>query len=38
MLNIKFVRIDDAMKDSEETAPAFIVSQTSHNSKEALVC
>ena len=31
MLNRKFVRTDDAMKDSEETATAFNVSQTSHN-------
>ncbi len=39
MLNRKFVRTDDAMKDSEETATAFNVSQTSHDSKkEALVC
>ena len=28
MLNRKFVRTDDAMKDSEETATAFNVSQT----------
>ena len=34
MLNRKFVRTDDAMKDSEETATAFNVSQTSHNSRK----
>ncbi len=40
MLNRKFVRTDDAMKDSEETAIAFNVSQTCHNStrKAVLVC
>ena len=36
MLNRKFVRTDDAMKDSEETATAFNVSQTSHNSRKKL--
>ena len=37
--NRMFVRTDDAMKDSKETATAFTVSQTIHNSrKEALVC
>ena len=35
MLNRKFVRTDDAMKDSEETATAN-VSQTSHNSRKKL--
>ena len=34
MLNRKFVRTDDAMKDPEETATAFNVSQTSHNSRK----
>ena len=33
MLNRKYVRTDDAMKDSEE---AFNVSQTSHNSRKKL--
>ena len=33
MLNRKFVRTDDAMKDSEETATAFNVS---HNSRKKL--
>ena len=33
MLNRKFVRTDDVMKDSEETAT---VSQTSHNSRKKL--
>ena len=37
MLNRKFVRTDDAMKDSEETATAFNVSQTSHNSSFSLL-
>ena len=37
MLNRKFVRTDDAMKDSEETATAFNVSQTSHNSRKLLI-
>ena len=36
MLNRKFVRTDDAMKDSEETAKAFNVSQTCHNSRKKL--
>ena len=36
MLNRKFVQIDDAMKDSEETATSFNVSQTSHNSRKKL--
>ena len=36
MLNRKFVRTDDAMKDSEETETAFNVSQTSHNSRKKL--
>ncbi len=36
MLNRKFVRIDDVMKDFEETATAFNVSQTSHNSRKKL--
>ena len=35
MLNRKFVRTDDAMKDSEETATV-PVSQTSHNSRKKL--
>ena len=35
MLNRKFVT-DDAMKDSEETATAFNVSQTSHNLRKKL--
>ena len=33
--NRKFVRTDVAMNDSEETATAFTVSQTSHNSSNA---
>ena len=33
MLNTKFVRTDD---DSEETATAFNMSQTSHNSRKKL--
>ena len=37
MLNRKFVQTDDAMKDSEETATAFNVSQTSHNSRNSLL-
>ncbi len=49
MLNRKFVRTDDAMKDSEETfiassvrtnflfTTAFNVSQTSHNSRNSLL-
>ncbi len=37
MLNRKFVRTDDTMKDSLETAKVFNVSQTSHNLNKALV-
>ena len=33
MLNRKCVQTDDAMTDSEETATAFNVSQTSHTSR-----
>ncbi len=36
MLNRKFVRTDDAMKDSEETATAFNVSQTIDRVEEGL--
>ena len=38
MFNRKFVRTDDAMKDSEETCNSlqFNVSQTSHNSRKKL--
>ena len=35
MLNRKFVRTDDAMKDSEETETAFNV-KTNHNSRKKL--
>ena len=34
MLNRKFVRTDDTMKDSEETSTAVNVSQSSHNSRK----
>ncbi len=37
MLNRKFVRTDDAMKDSEETATAFNVSQTSRERSFSLL-
>ena len=37
MLNRKFVRTDDAMKDSEETATAFNVSQTRERSFSLLI-
>ncbi len=36
-LNRKFVQTDDTTQDSEETATAFTVSQSSHNSNKALV-
>ena len=36
MLNRKFMQTDDAMNNSEETATAFNVSQTSHNSRKKL--
>ena len=36
MLNRKFVRTDDAMKDSEGTSTDVNVSQTSHNSRKKL--
>ncbi len=36
MLNKKFVRTDDDMKNSEETATALNVSQTSNNSRKKL--
>ncbi len=36
MLNRKFVRKDDVMKDSKETTTASTVSQTSHNSRKKL--
>ena len=36
MLNRNFVRTHTATKDSEETATAFNVSQTSHNSRKKL--
>ncbi len=35
-LNRKFVRTDDTTQDSEETATAFTVSQSSHNSRTKL--
>ncbi len=35
-LNRKFVRTDDPPQDSEETATAFTVSQSSHNSRTKL--
>ncbi len=35
-LNRKFVRTDDTTQDSEETAKAFTVSQSSHNSRTKL--
>ena len=37
MLNRRFVRTNDAMKDSKEaTTTAFNMSQTSHNSRKKL--
>ena len=36
MLNRKFVRTNDAMKDSKEATTAFNMSQTSHNSRKKL--
>ncbi len=35
-LNRKFVRTDDTTQDSEETATALTVSQSSHNSRTKL--
>ncbi len=35
-LNRKFVRTDDTTQDSEETATAFTVNQSSHNSRTKL--
>ncbi len=36
-LNRKFVRTDDTIQDSEETATAFTVSQSSHKATKSII-